>query len=83
MSVDKEYTAIVYEYVQEGENPPAVVEGVANFLWLAGFSHIISPAARKRKSGVLVDLSDFVHAGGYGWHPKLYGPMKAHMILVP
>lgn len=83
MSADKDYTAIVYEYVEEGENPPDVVEEVADFFWLAGFSHILSPAARNWKRGVLVDLSDIVHAGGYGWHVKSYGPRKANRILVP
>ncbi|KAF5619782.1 hypothetical protein F52700_11610 [Fusarium sp. NRRL 52700] len=57
---------LVYEYVEEGENHPDVVEQVDKFLWLAGFSHSSSPAARNWKSGVLVDLSDIIHAGGYG-----------------
>ncbi|KAK1762574.1 hypothetical protein QBC33DRAFT_481372 [Phialemonium atrogriseum] len=83
MSADREYIAIVYEYVEEVENDPAVVEEVAAFFWLAGFSHTISPAARNWKSGVLVDLSDIVHPGGYGWHPKLYGPRKANRLLIP
>ncbi|KAF5621355.1 uncharacterized protein FTJAE_11326 [Fusarium tjaetaba] len=57
---------VVYEYVEEGENHPDVVEEADKFFWLAGFSHSSSPAARNWKSGVLVDLSDIVHAGGYG-----------------
>ncbi|KAH8654680.1 hypothetical protein BGZ61DRAFT_203700 [Ilyonectria robusta] len=82
MSADKEYIAIVYEYIEEGENRPAVVEEVANFFWLAGFSHTNSPAARNWKSGVLVDLSDIVHPGGYGWHQRRYGPRMANRLLI-
>ncbi|KAI1761019.1 hypothetical protein GGR53DRAFT_522653 [Hypoxylon sp. FL1150] len=32
-------------------------------------------------NGVLVDYSDIVHVGGYGWHHKFYGPRKADKIL--
>lgn len=74
ISTEKEYTAIVYEYVEEGENRPDVVEEADRFFWLGGFSHSSSPAARNWKSGVLVDLSDIIHAGGYGWYAKCYGP---------
>ncbi|KAG5758495.1 hypothetical protein H9Q72_013371 [Fusarium xylarioides] len=83
ISTQKEYTAIVYEYVEEGENRPNVVEEADKFFWLAGFSHSSSPAARNWKSGVLVDLSDIIHAGGYGWYAKRYGPWNANKLLRP
>ncbi|KPM42258.1 hypothetical protein AK830_g4297 [Neonectria ditissima] len=80
MSAGKEYIAIAYEYIEEGENRPAIVEKVTNFFCLAGFSHTNSPASRNWKSGVLVDLSDIVHPGGISgivreWLEVL--PMKA------
>ncbi|POR32212.1 Uncharacterized protein TPAR_07593 [Tolypocladium paradoxum] len=82
MSPDKEYIAIVYEYVDDVANHPRVVEEVDRFLWLVGFSHADSPAAKNWRSSVLVDHSDIVHPRGFGWSRKLYGPMKASRILV-
>lgn len=81
ISCSEEYTVLIYEYVEEGENDPAVVEEVDRFFWLTGFSHTFSPAARNWKSGVLIDLSDMVEASGYGWLKMLYGPWKALEIL--
>ena len=78
---NRSYTAIVYEYVEEGENIPAAVEAVTDFLWLAGFSYGSSPLAQNWKSGVLVDLSDIVHPLGFGWRATRYGPKKAAMML--
>ena len=63
ISSDKDYIALVYEYVKEGENDEAVVEDVDRFFWLAGFGHTISPSAKNWKSGVLIDLADIVHVG--------------------
>ncbi|KAL6361454.1 hypothetical protein LRP88_04922 [Fusarium phalaenopsidis] len=63
---DKEYFAIVFEFVEEGENDPATVEKVDEFLWLSGFGHSSSLLEKNWKSGVLIDLSDIVHAGGFG-----------------
>lgn len=81
MSYEKEYIAIIYEYVEEAENSEAVVGEVSKFLWLAGFGHNGSPARKNWKSSVLVDLSDFVHARGYGWHPKCYKPLDGRSTL--
>ncbi|KAF5974095.1 hypothetical protein FBULB1_7927 [Fusarium bulbicola] len=39
MPAEKEYTAIVYEYVEEGENHPDVVEEADKFFWLTGFTY--------------------------------------------
>lgn len=77
----KTYTALVYEYVEEGANDPAVVRGVAGFLWLAGFSFASSPLARNWKSGMLVDLSDIVQPRGYGWCELYYGLTEIKEIL--
>lgn len=83
LSPSEEYTAIVYEYIAQGENDTAIVEEVDRFLWLAGFGHNSSPAKRNWRGGVLVDLSDIVHAGGFGWKWRAYGARKAQMILLP
>ncbi|KAI8722334.1 hypothetical protein NCS52_00377000 [Fusarium sp. LHS14.1] len=82
-SPEKEYFAIVYEFVEEGENDPATVEKVDEFFWLSGFGHNSSPLEKNWKSGILIDLSDIVHAGGFGWSPKSYGPRPANCILRP
>ncbi|KAF4448118.1 hypothetical protein F53441_8434 [Fusarium austroafricanum] len=82
MSSSRNYIALVYEYVEEGENDEAVVEDVDRFFWLAGFSHTISPSAENWKSGVLVDLADIVYAGGYGWKKQFYRARTADWILI-
>lgn len=82
MSFEKDYIAIVYECVEEGENDPTAVGEVLKFLWLAGFCHTVSPAARNWKSGVLVDLSDIVHPGGYWWSRSFYGEKDPERILI-
>ncbi|KAK1764382.1 hypothetical protein QBC33DRAFT_547060 [Phialemonium atrogriseum] len=80
-SLDKEYLAIVYEYIEDGENDPTVVEQVGDFFYLAGFSFAESPLEKNWKQGVLIDFSDIVHPGGFGWAKQLYGPRKAEAIL--
>lgn len=49
---EQTYTAIVYEYVEEGENDPAAVEAVTSLFWLAGFAYGHSPLAQNWKGGV-------------------------------
>lgn len=61
-----EFIAVVYEYVEGGENDAETVEKVASFLWLPGFSFCATPLARNRRSGVLVDHSDIVGPLFYG-----------------
>lgn len=80
---DQEYLALVYEFIDEGPNDKAVVEDTATFLWLTGFSHTLSPLAKNWKSSVLIDMSDIVYAGGYGWHLQEYGPKIAAELLLP
>ena len=83
LSRDKEYIAIVYEYVEEGENDPDTMQKAMDFFWLAGFSRTYSPLLGNWKSGVLVDLSDIVPPRGYGWEAGLYesGPGSACILL--
>lgn len=64
---DAHYIAVVYEFVDDVANDPAVVQPVLDFFWRVGFSHGSSTFARNWKGGVLVDLSDIVHPRGYGW----------------
>lgn len=83
LTPDQEYIAFVYEYVEEGENDPDTMQKAMDFFWLAGFSRTFSPLLGNWKSGVLVDLSDIVPPGGYGWQAELYedGPGSAHILL--
>ncbi len=54
------YTAIVFEFVEQGENDPRVMRKVVDFLWLVGFC-FPSSLERNWESGVLLDHSDIVH----------------------
>jgi hypothetical protein len=80
---DQQYIALVYEYVEEGENDPDTMQKAMDVFWLAGFSRTYSPLLRNWKSGVLVELSDLVLPRGYGWKAALYkdGPGLAHVLL--
>ncbi|KAB5515681.1 hypothetical protein GE09DRAFT_577346 [Coniochaeta sp. 2T2.1] len=75
------FIAIVYEYIEEGENNVEAVEKVAKFLWLAGFSFSQQPLAKNWKSGVLIDHSDIVGPGFYGWQKHFYSRLSAKSIL--
>ena len=75
------YTAVVYEFVEEGENEPEVLGSVLDFLRHVGFIHCWSPKANNWKSGVLVDHSDIVQPNGYGWTKKRLGCVTAEHIL--
>jgi hypothetical protein len=77
----KEYTAIVYEYVEEGENDPDAVQQALNFFWLTGFGGTLSQLAQNWKSSVLIDLCDIAPPRGYGWHKQLYKPSSARQVL--
>ncbi|ATY60519.1 hypothetical protein A9K55_005862 [Cordyceps militaris] len=67
-----EYTALVYEYVEEGENDAAVIEESLNFFRDAGFSHTRISLARNWKKSVLIDMSDIIFSGGFGWKRCAY-----------
>jgi hypothetical protein len=80
---DKDYMAIIYEYVEEAENQHDAVQEAMDFFWLAGFSRTLSPLNKNWKSGVLVDLSDIAPPWGYAWKDVLYrkGPASASIML--
>lgn len=79
----KNYTAIVYEYVEEAKNDHDDVQEAMDFFWIAGFGRTLSPLLVNWKSGVLVDLSDIAPPRGYGWSEGLYreGPDSAFPLL--
>ncbi|KAK3296130.1 uncharacterized protein B0H64DRAFT_374261 [Chaetomium fimeti] len=79
----KEYMAIVYEYVEEGENTVETLQEAMDFFWLAGFCRTLSPLLKNWKSSVLVDLCDVAPPRGYGWVERLYsrGPTSAPLLL--
>ncbi len=81
MQPGQEYPAILYEYVEYGENDPSRVQEALDFFSLAGFSATMSPLARNWKSNVLLDLGDIVHARGFGWKERYYKPRDADIVL--
>lgn len=78
---DTAYTGIVYEYIEDDHNDPVVVQEMAKFLWLAGFSIVDCSLARNWRSSVLVDHCDIVHPNGYAWRQKDYGMRPIDEIL--
>lgn len=65
---DMNYTALVYEYIEEGDNDRDVVAKSLDFFRDAGFSHTPTSLARNWKQSVLIDMSDIIYPGGFGWH---------------
>jgi hypothetical protein len=80
---DREYTAIVYEYVEEGENDADAVQKALDFFRLAGFARTMSLLAKNWKSSVLLDLCDIVSPRSYGWHGQRYKPTTSAFLLDP
>ncbi|KAF1732024.1 hypothetical protein CRV24_008217 [Beauveria bassiana] len=64
---EKEYLAIVYEYIEESENVAETMQETINFLHNAGFHFCLSSMLRNWKNSMLVDHSDIIHVGGNGW----------------
>ncbi|EGX91384.1 hypothetical protein CCM_05542 [Cordyceps militaris CM01] len=64
---DGEYLAVVYEYIEEGDNVAETMQQTIDFLHDAGFHYTICAMARNWKSSMLVDFSDIIHVGGNGW----------------
>ncbi|KAL2133571.1 hypothetical protein VTI74DRAFT_2135 [Chaetomium olivicolor] len=64
---DRQYFAIVHEYIPEDENDRRQMQLVLDFLWCAGSDFDQLLRNENWKSGVPV--SDFISPGGYGWHP--------------
>jgi hypothetical protein len=77
----KLYTAVIYEFIEETKNDHGDVQLVLEFLWRAGFSLTLSPLAANWKQGVLVDGSDVVSPGSYGWDKVAYGMRFPKAVL--
>ncbi|KAK4106031.1 hypothetical protein N658DRAFT_562995 [Parathielavia hyrcaniae] len=69
---DRQYIAIMYKYVPEGDSEPAQLQAVLDFFWRTGFDFTQSLRKENWKSGVLVDWSDFMSPIGFQWHK--HGP---------
>ncbi|KAB5528993.1 hypothetical protein GE09DRAFT_1177811 [Coniochaeta sp. 2T2.1] len=67
-----EFIAVMYEYVESGENNTKLVEKVARFLWLAGFSFFSTPLAKNWKNSILVGHSKIMGPHSYGWQKFYY-----------
>lgn len=78
---EKDYTAIVYEYIEDGPTDPKVAQPVIDFLWLVGFSLDDVNRSQNWESGVLLDQSAIVWPRGYGWKPFLWGHLGANRIF--
>ncbi|EHK16133.1 uncharacterized protein TRIVIDRAFT_195990 [Trichoderma virens Gv29-8] len=81
MPLNRDYIAIVYEYIKDGENGPAIVKQMLEFLWFTGFSLVDSPHARNWTSGVLLDLCDVVPPRRSSWKSSNYGIRDVEMVL--
>ncbi|KAL7785174.1 hypothetical protein V8C37DRAFT_394597 [Trichoderma ceciliae] len=81
MEKNQDYISLVYEYIEEGENTPSKVEEVDDFLYHAGFAYTLAPLAKNWVNSVLVDQSDIVFYGGYGWRANGYRKRSAGQIL--
>ncbi len=80
-SPKQNYIGIVYEYIEEGESDPAVVEEAFDFFWRTGFAGGGASLARNWQSRVLLDYSDIVFPFGYNWVLRRYRQRKASEIL--
>ncbi len=82
IDADLTYTALVYEYVEDGENDPAAVQEVLDFLWRAGFAHAPVTKEENWTSSVLLDHSEIVAKGEHGWDARLFGHRTAEEVLL-
>ncbi|KAK4039965.1 hypothetical protein C8A01DRAFT_46621 [Parachaetomium inaequale] len=78
---DRQHFAIMYEYIPEGDKDTGQMQQALDFLWRAGFDFSQSLRKENWKSGVLVDLSDFISPVGYCWH--LSRRMDASRAFLP
>lgn len=81
LDADATYTALVYEFVEEGGNDFDVVQRVLDFLWCFGFSWCPLTKAANWESSILLDYSDIVHLNGQGWNAKRFRNREADDIL--
>ncbi|OAA48121.1 hypothetical protein BBO_02390 [Beauveria brongniartii RCEF 3172] len=66
-NVGKEYLAIVYKYIEEGDHVAETMQETIDFLHDAGFHFCLTSMLRNWKNSMLVDQSDMIHVGGNGW----------------
>lgn len=76
----KEHIAIVYEYIEDGENDASKVEEFLEFMYQAGLCPA-SSHGRNWKHSMLVDFSDFIGTASYGWHRSLFRRLPASYFL--
>ena len=76
----KEHIAIVYEYIEDGENDPSKVEEFLEFMHLVGFCPA-SSHGRNWKRSMLVDFSDFIGTASYGWHSSRFRRLPVSYFL--
>ena len=75
MEPDKEYIAIVYEYIEDADNTRDLMQPLLDWFQLTGFSFtLMSSDLGGWRQSLLVDLSCIVHPGGFGWSQKYYQP---------
>jgi hypothetical protein len=79
----QQHFAIMYEYIPEGDNDTGQMQQVLDFLWRAGFDYSQTLQKENWKSGVPVDLSDFISPLGDCWHPRRYGRADASRAFLP
>lgn len=64
---NRDYLAMVYEYIEDGENIPEKMQETIDFLHDTGFHYTICTMLRNWKNSMLIDFSDIIHVGGNGW----------------
>lgn len=83
MEDDLEYTTLVYEFIDAGENEPSAIEKVADFIYHVGFLFSSSSLAKKKRmNSFLIDYADIVYPDGYGWHDFSFGMRDAKRYIV-
>ncbi|KAI0902734.1 hypothetical protein F4823DRAFT_621036 [Ustulina deusta] len=81
MSYGNIYHAIVYEYIPKEDNKPESIEAVVQFFHLIGFS-LTDSKIENWHGSKLIDMSDIVHPGGYGWTLQKYNEMPYATALI-
>lgn len=76
---DTEYTAIIYEYVEEAENMLETMQETIDFLEQTGFCMTWSPLKRNWKNSILIDMSDFISCVSFGFEARRKG-LKANEL---
>lgn len=66
----REYFAILYEYINEGEVDKGQMQTGLDFYYWAGFQYAIAPSWRNWKYGVLIDYCDIITPFTYGYNRR-------------